>query len=289
MSGAGGMCAEMVLQRAAGAEPDEILGQRLAEGERRGGRARRWPRGAISTSWSVRNGKVSRSPKSTTSATMPRSASPLPPPPARSPRSAAPPGRCRHWDARRGRPPTPPGRNSVSPAVLESSRSPRLKAAAIGAELAAHALHLLQHDARMMEERTARRRRAHAAALALEQRRPPAAPHAADARAGRGEREVGARRAVGDAGGLRGIEEQARSVRSKRMGVVRDGGPTSLRFVRSLGAPMPHCQRRRRDQISVHDHRGNDRHHPYFPAGRLRQRRSSASACPRSQSGCSGW
>ena len=77
-----------------------------------------------------------------------------------------------------------------------------LQSARISAKVAAHRFDLLQNDAGMVEQAAARLGRLDTAPAALQQGNPQDIFHAADTRARRGERQVGALGAARDAAGL---------------------------------------------------------------------------------------
>ena len=81
--------------------------------------------------------------------------------------------------------------------------------ARIGAEIFAQPLGLRQHGARVLQQRAAGLRRRHARPPAQQQGRAQRLLHVADARAGRGEREMRAFRAMRDAARLDHMAEQA--------------------------------------------------------------------------------
>ena len=83
-----------------------------------------------------------------------------------------------------------------------------LEAVGVLAQLATHALGLLQQQACVVHERAARRRRLHALAIAIQQRGAELDLHVADARARRGDRQVHALGAGGDAAGLDDVQEE---------------------------------------------------------------------------------
>lgn len=85
----------------------------------------------------------------------------------------------------------------------------RLDARRVLAQLALHLLDLLQHQARVMGQRVAGRRRFDAAPAAFEQGQADGLFHAADAGARRRQRKIGLRRAVRDAPRFEDAQEKA--------------------------------------------------------------------------------
>ncbi len=85
---------------------------------------------------------------------------------------------------------------------------PLSEALAVFAELAAQALHLLQHDACMVQQRAAGLGGAHALRVAREQRAAERVFHAAHALAGRGERHVRALGAGREAARFDNVDEE---------------------------------------------------------------------------------
>ena len=83
-----------------------------------------------------------------------------------------------------------------------------LQAVGVLAQLAAHALGLLQQQACVVHERAARRRRLHALAIAIQQRGAELDLHVADPRARRRHCQVHALGAGGDAAGFHDVQEQ---------------------------------------------------------------------------------
>lgn len=75
-------------------------------------------------------------------------------------------------------------------------------------QLAAHAVHLRQHQARVMRQRAPRRRGLHAAVLAQQQRHAQRLLHAADTLAGRRQRHVRTPRAGRDGTGFLHVEKE---------------------------------------------------------------------------------
>ena len=83
-----------------------------------------------------------------------------------------------------------------------------LHAAGKGGEIAAHRLHIVEHDPRMIEQAFAGRGEFDAAAAALEQRDAERGFQALDPLAGGGQRQMDAERAVGDAARLGHRDEE---------------------------------------------------------------------------------
>jgi hypothetical protein len=83
-----------------------------------------------------------------------------------------------------------------------------LEAVGVLAELAAHAFGLLQQQARVVNQRAPGRRRLHALAIAVQERRAQLELHVADTRAGGGHGQVHALGAGGDAAGFDDVQEQ---------------------------------------------------------------------------------
>ena len=83
------------------------------------------------------------------------------------------------------------------------------EAAGIGAEILAQPLGLAQDRARMLQQGAAGLGRGHALTSAHEQRRAQRLLHVADARGGRGQREMRALRPAGNAAGLDHVAKQA--------------------------------------------------------------------------------
>src|SRR6185295_7811812 len=83
-----------------------------------------------------------------------------------------------------------------------------LQAVGVFAQLAAHALSLLQQQACVMDEGAAGRCRLHALPIAVQQRGAELDLHVADSRARRGHRQVHAIGAGGDAAGLYDVQEE---------------------------------------------------------------------------------
>ena len=82
------------------------------------------------------------------------------------------------------------------------------QAVGVLAQLAAHALGLLQQQARVMNERAAGRRRLHALPIAIQQRSAELDLHVADPRARGGHGQVHALGAGGDAAGFHDVQEE---------------------------------------------------------------------------------
>ena len=106
-----------------------------------------------------------------------------------------------------------------------------LDALGILRQFAVHALGLLQQQARMMDESAARRRRLHALALAVQQRRAERRLHVADARACRGDRQMHALGAVGDASRFDHMQKQPQiaEIETHRMAAAFGFGEARLR------------------------------------------------------------
>ena len=100
------------------------------------------------------------------------------------------------------------GRYSDRPDVLARKRTVALHAAGEGGEIAAHRLDIVHDDPGMIEQAFAGRGQLDAAAAALEQRNAERRLQPLDPLAGRGQRQMHALRAVGDAAGLRDRDEE---------------------------------------------------------------------------------
>ena len=115
------------------------------------------------------------------------------------------------------------------------------------AQFALQGLDLPQDQPRMVDDALAGRGQRHAAPVARQEGDAERLLHAADALACRGEGEIGAAGAVGDAAGLGDVKEKPQVDQIEAHGV-----PPSLRFVRRLIRNLRIASRVRRPHVGLH-------------------------------------